>query len=116
MIPIDSESLLSIRTTPIATDVCQDNISYLITWDGTEVTELSSPVKIASQNTLSLQLTLGSDDLALIGSHILKVIAIDSLGKSIIPADPSVSGPYADQTIVEILEPCAAQTLTTNQA
>ena len=38
---IESESLLSIRTTPNDTDLCQGNISYFITWDGTEVTELS---------------------------------------------------------------------------
>ena len=63
-IPIDSESLLSIRTTPIDTDLCQDNISYFITWDGTEVTEVSSPVKIVSQSTFTLNLALASDDLA----------------------------------------------------
>ena len=61
-LPIASESLLSIRTTPNGSGVCQSNISYIVTWDGIDVTQADTPVRIVSLSAESLQLALQTGD------------------------------------------------------
>ena len=61
-LPIASKSLLSIKTTPNGSDVCQSNISYIVTWDGIDVTQADTPVRIVSLSAESLQLALQTGD------------------------------------------------------
>ena len=72
----ESISLLEIETTPVASDICNGGITYLVFYDGQDVTTSSSPVRrVAGIVDGKIQLYIFTDDVDDVGDHTVTVKA-----------------------------------------
>lgn len=101
----ESVSLLEIETTPVASDICNGGITYLVFYDGQEVTTTSSPVRrVDGIVDDKIQLFIFTDDVNDVGDHTVIVQAVQS--GSIVPDNPSTNSDFASETKVVISNAC----------
>ena len=112
-------SLLEIVTKPVQSDMCMTDISYEIVFDGEDSSSPSSPITVNVADRDNVEVTLFSDEFSLIGyrtfvlranmpystsSRRLQVLPTST--PSDVPQNLYVDDPFADQAVINVIDPC----------